>query len=154
MGFFDKIWGADHDHSHSVPPEAEFHLDPQSVDAILAELDLESAISAHEMWKVRLQACLDGKSADLADPELVCVDDQCQLGIWLYGPGGQRLRGYPAFHALVARHQQFHQLAATVLSLAQAGQYDEAQAIMSGGYHSASSKVLMLLQDLKRGLGR
>jgi hypothetical protein len=152
MSFFDKLLGTES--AHSTLPETEFHLDPQSVEAILAELDLESAISAHETWKVRLQACLDGHSSEMMDPEVVCLDDQCQLGTWLYGPGGQRLSGYPAFRALVARHQQFHQLAATVLTLAQAGHHAKAQDMLHGSYRNASNQVVELLQDLQRGLGR
>jgi hypothetical protein len=122
--------------------------------AILAEIDIDTAISAHENWKLRLQNYINGRSQDDLRPEVICLDDRCDLGKWLHGPGRARLGKYMAFSVLVARHKSFHVHASNVVALAQAGEHDKAQNLIDGAYRYASNQVVLLLKDLKRGLGR
>jgi hypothetical protein len=84
--------------------------------------------------------------------EVVGVDYRSDLGKWLYGPGGQRFAGYPAFNALISRHQYFHLQAANVLSHAKCGNLEKAQETLQGSYRHASNQVTLLLRELKRGL--
>ena len=112
---------------------------------MLAEIDIDTAIAAHENWKLRLQNYLDGKSNEDLKPEVVCLDDRCDLGKWLHGPGQMRLGVYPAFSMLQA---------STVLALAQSGDKDKASQTLGTSYRHASNQVVLLLKELKRGLGR
>jgi len=152
MGFFDKFFGSER--PSDAPPMTEMTLDAQSAAAVLAEIDIDTAITAHENWKLRLQQYLKGESDDVLDPATVCMDDRCALGQWLHGPGGQRLGKYPAFSVLVARHQYFHQQAADVVTQVQAGDRTKATQTLNSSYRYASSQVILLLKDLKRGLSR
>ncbi len=160
MGFFSKLFGmtaaADGKTQANEASSAasEMGLDAKSAAAILAEIDIDTAIAAHENWKLRLQNYLNGNSTETLQPEIVCLDDRCDLGKWLHGPGGQRLGKYPSFSVLVARHKYFHVQASTVVALAHANDKDKATQTLEGSYRHASNQVVLLLKDLKRGLGR
>jgi hypothetical protein len=133
---------------------SEMALDAATASAVLAELDIDTAIAAHENWSTRLLAVIRGTSGEALQPEVICLDDRCDLGKWLHGPGRQRLGKYPAFSVLVARHKHFHMEASTVLSLAQAGELAKAEQKLGSGYRHASNQVVLLLKELKRGLGQ
>lgn len=160
MGFFSKLFGMDSaaegkkSTSEAASPASELGLDAKSSAAILSEIDIDTAISAHENWKLRLQNYLNGNSTETLLPEIVCLDDRCDLGKWLHGPGGQRLGKYPSFSVLVARHKYFHLQASTIVALAHANEKDKANQTLDGSYRHASNQVVLLLKELKRGLGR
>lgn len=159
MGFFSRLFGFDDATQEkkatkeSAGSTSELGLDAKSAAAILAEIDIDTAIAAHENWKLRLQNYLNGNSTENLQPEVVCLDDRCDLGKWLHGPGGQRLGKYPAFSVLVARHKYFHIQASTVVALAQTNDKDQASKTLDGSYRHASNQVVLLLKELKRGLG-
>lgn len=162
MGIFSRLFGMDTpdkveaDKSRLPGDSAaasEMKLDAKSAAAVLAEIDIDTAIAAHENWKLRLQNYLNGNSDEVLQPEIVCLDDRCDLGKWLHGPGGQRLGKYPAFSMLVARHKYFHIQASTVVALAQANDKDKASQMLDSSYRHASNQVVHLLKELKRGLG-
>ena len=162
MGFFSKIFGLDSSDKakpgKSRTPEqsldpSEMGLDAKSAAAILAEIDIDTAIAAHENWKLRLENYMNDKSTETLQAEVVCLDDRCDLGKWLHGPGGQRLGKYPAFSMLLARHKYFHVQASTVVALAQADDKARATQVLDSSYRHASTQVVLLLKELKRGLG-
>ena len=73
MGFFSKLFKWD----DKAPPnsqlpsqlqQSELGLDAKAASAVLAELDIDKAIAAHENWKARLQKRLDGTSDEVLDP--------------------------------------------------------------------------------------
>lgn len=160
MGFFSRLFSmGSKDTDIKAPadaagPTSELGLDAKSAAAILAEIDIDTAIAAHENWKLRLQNYLNGNSTETLQPEVICLDDRCDLGKWLHGPGGQRLGKYPAFSVLVARHKYFHVQASNVVALAQTNDKAKAIQTLEGSYRHASSQVVLLLKELKRGLGR
>ena len=160
MSILSKIFGTDSPVQESTLPTQgaddnhEIRLDPAAAAAVLAEIDIDTAIAAHENWKLRLQNYLDGKSSEDLKPEVVCQDDRCDLGKWLHGAGKMRLGAYPAFSVLIARHKYFHVQASTVVALSQAGNRKMAAHALESSYRHASSQVMLLLKELKRGLGR
>jgi hypothetical protein len=85
---------------------------------------------------------------------LQCQDDRCDLGRWLNGSGQERLGHSPAFGMLVARHRYFHQQAAAVITCFQAGDQAQALQLLNGRCRHASNQVLLLLKELKRGMGQ
>ena len=161
MGFFSRLFGtATPDKvaagksplpGDSAEP-SEMKLDAKSAAAVLAEIDIDTAIAAHENWKLRLQNYVNGKSSEILKPEVVCLDDRCALGEWLHGPGSQRLGRYPAFSLLLARHKYFHVQASSVVALVQADAKDKATQLLDSSYRHASNQVMLLLKELKRGL--
>ena len=161
MGFFSRIfkWNDDErsNRTTSAPdtmaPGSDLALDAKTAAAVLAELDIDTAIANHENWKARLHAQIRQESTEALDPELICQDDRCDLGKWLHGPGRDRLGKYPAFTVLVARHKYFHVQASTVAAQVLAGQPAEAEKTLNSSFRYASSQVVLLLKELKRGLG-
>jgi len=161
MGFFSRLFG----HSDTKIDEAaakkaddlrasEMGLDAKSAAAVLDEIDIDTAIASHENWKLRLQNYVNGQSTEDLRPELICMDDRCDLGKWLHGAGTQRLGKFPAFSVLIARHKYFHIQASSVVAMTQSNQKDEATRVLDGSYRHASTQVILLLKELKRGLGR
>ncbi|MBB1075961.1 CZB domain-containing protein [Rhodoferax sp. 4810] len=161
MGFFSRLFGSSDRKSEEAAatkadsmPASELGLDARTAKAVLDEIDIDNAIAAHENWKLRLQNYLNGQSTEELRPEFICMDDRCDLGKWLYGPGTRQLGKYPTFSVLIARHKFFHLQASTVVALTQANQKDEANKVLEGSYRHASTQVVLLLKELKRGLGR
>lgn len=134
------------------PWEATRHS--RQAETVLAALDIDAAIQAHERWKERLMDYLEGRSQERIDPAVVRRDDRSALGRWLLSVGAATLGHQPAFALLMARHQYFHEQAATVVELAQSGKWDQAVQVLNGGYRHASSQIVLLLKELKRGLGQ
>ena len=122
--------------------------------ALADSIDIDAAIASHERWRLQLQDMVNGRSQEVMRPERVCQDDRCDLGRWLYGTGRVRLGHYPAFTMLVARHKYFHQQAAEVVMAFQAGEQQKAVQLLNSSTRHASNQVLLLLKELKRGLGR
>lgn len=160
MGFFSRMFKWSDEDRSTLPPKAadtatpsDLGLDAQTAAAVLAELDIDTAMAAHENWKARLLAHIRNESSEKLDPDLICQDDRCDLGRWLHGPGRERLGKYPAFSVLVARHKYFHVQASTVAAQILAGQREEAEKTLNGSFRYASNQVTLLLKELKRGLG-
>lgn len=134
-----------------MPPDLmdETGLDSDAMEAVMTIIDVDIAIACHESWKLCLENVLDGKSSKVLSPEILALDDHCELGQWLYGPGRQRLGRHPAFPVLIARHKYFHLQASSVAALAQSGDIDKARQILQTSYQQASSQVVLLLKQLK-----
>jgi hypothetical protein len=161
MGFFSRLFGSNDAKSNEVAAKnadtlraSEMGLDAKTAAAVLDEIDIDTAIAAHENWKLRLQNYVNGQSTEDLRPEFICMDDRCDLGKWLHGAGTQRLGKFPAFAVLIARHKYFHIQASSVVAMTQSEQKDEATRVLEGSYRHASTQVILLLKELKRGLGR
>jgi Chemoreceptor zinc-binding domain len=159
MGFFNHLFNLDkfdalplHPRISSLHSSDEMRLDADTVQMVLAEIDVDAAIHSHENWKEQLQSVLDGQPSYILPIDVACHDDRCELGKWLRGVGSHRFAQYPAFSALVSRHQDFHTEAAKVLTQAQSGDMDKARETLGGSYRQASSQVVLLLKELKRSL--
>jgi hypothetical protein len=116
--------------------------------AEVAGLNFQDAVAAHQRWKARLQASIDGTSQETLDPAVVARDDQCVLGKWLHGQGASSFGTKPVFGDLKAEHAQFHRLAGEVLAAAQGGNKDQAQQKLGSAFSQSSVKVLGLLANL------
>ncbi len=134
-----------------------FGRDTQETDSTLSEkmvraadeLDIETAISAHQNWRLRLELYLAGTSQETFIPSVVCSDNHCALGRWIYGKGGTYLGKYPGFTALKNHHKMFHLTASNVVALTQADKKNEADKILSTQFEQFSSKIVEDLQQMK-----
>lgn len=104
-------------------------------------LDIQTAMIAHENWKLRLQAYLDGASTEQFLPEVICFDNHCDLGQWIHGKGQAHLGKFAGFTALLEHHKMFHYAASNVVALSQAGKQAEAQKILEGSFVAFSKAV-------------
>jgi hypothetical protein len=135
---------------HSAEPP---RTDPLEEEA--AGLNFRTAIEAHQKWKARLLAVIDGSSTESLSVNAVSCDDQCVLGKWIYGAGGQQFGALEQFEKLRTNHASFHRCAGQVLQLAQAGKKSDAQTnLMSGEYARASRNVVLDLARMYQQLSR
>lgn len=111
-------------------------------------LDFVTAIRAHQAWKGRLLAVVEGRSGELLDPREVCRDDVCTLGLWLYGTGSRQYAGEPLLPVVMQAHREFHQQACQVLRAAQDGHAGLARQMLATDYHRASVRVQGKLAEL------
>lgn len=122
---------------------------PIDASAELAGLNFMTAIDAHMKWKTRLENYIQGTSSEDLKVEVVCRDDQCPLGKWIYSTGGERFGSIDTFGEMKGQHALFHQCAGRILETAQAGKKDEAMRLLQyGDYVRASEQVKRLLAKL------
>ncbi len=123
-----------------------------AIDPAAAEfggLNFMTAIEAHIKWKSRLETYIQGTSKEDLKVEVVCRDDQCPLGKWIYSVGGERFGTLDTFGDMKGQHALFHQCAGRILQTAQAGQKEEAMRLLQyGDYVRASEQVKRLLAKL------
>lgn len=125
-----------------------FGLTEAKKEDIKSEINIMDAITAHVVWKVRLQNYLNGTSTETLDPMVICRDDQCALGKWIHGPGMKHFHEHEAFHTLRADHAQFHYIAANVVKKVQENDRAGADALMDNEYAHTSRKVVHALNEL------
>lgn len=112
-------------------------------------LNFKSAVDAHMKWKMRLETYIGGTSNEDLKVDVVCRDDQCPLGKWIYSRGGSDFGYSETFFDMKAHHANFHRCAGDVLAKAQAGRKEEALDLLHRGeYVRASERVKKLLAKL------
>lgn len=113
-------------------------------------VELEVARAAHQAWKMRLRAFLDG-DADIPKEQAVS-GHQCDFGKWYYGPGKEHFgQGNPGFKTLENPHLEMHDLIARILEAKSAGRTQEAEKM----YEQAcklSDKIVFGINDLMSSL--
>ncbi len=114
-------------------------------------IDLENAIPAHVQWKSRLQAAIDTNKKEL-DPAVICQDNKCDLGIWIYGAGKQyKLKS--SYEVLRQKHAEFHKCAADVANKIISNDKVSAQKLLDGVFKETSLETVMAIQSLRREVG-
>lgn len=109
------------------------------------------AIDAHLRWKERLRDHIRGVGKEDLKVETVSRDDQCTLGQWINGIGGERFGQMPAFAVVRSRHARFHQCAAEVLTVAQQDKQRALRMLEEGSYRDASEQVAEAITALFEG---
>jgi Chemoreceptor zinc-binding domain len=142
MSFLSSLFGGFFGLGKQSQEEIDF------AQSALHDLDIKVAVSAHENWKNRLQAYLDGTSKEVFDANVVCFDDRCDLGKWIHSSGKARLGQYPSFTALMSHHKMFHFAASNVVALQVRGKTAEAEAILNGQFSQFSKSVVSDLDAL------
>jgi Ribonuclease G/E len=102
LDWFKRILGQKADEA-APPPPAEASME-------VAGLNFMTAIEAHIKWKTRLETYIQGTSQEDLKVEVVCRDDQCPLGKWIYSTGGERFGTIDTFGEMRgdAAADQFH----------------------------------------------
>ena len=102
------------------------------------------AVEAHIKWKIRLQKHLDGTSEEKLNPEVICLDNQCTLGQWIYGDG-QQYQKMEGFEELRNIHANFHKCASEVIRKTDAGDKPQAEAMFRNDYSLLSKDITRML---------
>jgi len=111
-------------------------------------LDFAAAIRAHQAWKGRLQAVVNGESEERLHSADVTPDDRCVLGQWLHGPGCQGFQGESLLDTVRTAHARFHLMAGAVLRAVEEGRPQDARQLLASDYHRASVQVQGKLAEL------
>lgn len=105
------------------------------------------AINAHIAWKLKLQKYIDGVSEEKLNPDIICQDNKCKLGQWIYGQG-QVLNAKPLFQDCREKHADFHKFAAEVVRKCDSGDKSQAQVMLDSQYRVLSRKIIKSLTQL------
>ena len=97
-------------------------------------------ISAHVAWKQRLEELLRGTSAERLEPDVIALDNRCDLGKWIYGSGAS-FSATPDYGVVKDLHAQFHRAAASVVSCYQNGDTQAARELLDGEYSHISDSL-------------
>ncbi|MCW9023496.1 MAG: CZB domain-containing protein [Gammaproteobacteria bacterium] len=103
------------------------------------ELDFLAAIEAHVRWKIRLESYIAGTCDEELEAETACKDDECLLGKWIYGAGGEKYNELDKFQYIKETHTNFHRCAGDVIRMVDNGQTDEARELLLHGEYSTYS---------------
>lgn len=145
--WFTALAKGDVKHSNTIATAP--HLGGIKEDAVVQGLDFVAAIEAHRKWKDRLSDYAQGLSNEKLDHSIICRDDQCALGKWIYSSGSVFTGHLPLFHQLKAKHAQFHISAAEVVEKVQQGHKEEAvELLLEGEFPKSSRDVQSLLSKL------
>jgi hypothetical protein len=112
-------------------------------------MNFDDAISAHIKWKVRLARFIDGTSADLLKSEILCRDNLCDLGKWIYGEGAV-FNDKPHYQDVVTKHANFHRCAANVVKKVEDNDNIGANSLLSGQFTVASKETVTAIMELKK----
>lgn len=114
-----------------------------------AGIDFMAAIEAHVRWKVRLENYIDGTSTEKLDAEVVGMDNQCPLGKWIYGAGGDKYNANPLFQEIREIHANFHKCSAGIMRQSNAGDKEgAAEALRRGEHFKLSQRIEVKLARL------
>ncbi len=92
------------------------------------KVELEVARAAHQAWKMRLRAFLDGQ-AEIPREQAVSGHD-CDFGRWYYGAAREQFTAHAGLlDALEAPHTRMHELIGRILEAKAAGRTVEAEAM-------------------------
>lgn len=115
----------------------------------IESVDFYAAIQAHVLWRVRLEAYVEGTSTEKLNPEIVARDDCCALGKWIYGAGGTHYGTHPRFPELKEVHACFHKAAGEVVRCVDSGNNEKArELLLQGKYTTCSHQVKSHLAKL------
>lgn len=110
---------------------------------------ITKGIGAHGLWKQRiLDAIKTGKSE--WTPEVVCQDNQCEFGKWLYSCSKQD-QASPHYSKVKHLHADFHKEAAKVLKMALDGKKKDAEVAVGDNsqYKSISGNLTREMMSWK-----
>lgn len=103
--------------------------------------EINKAVGAHGMWKIRLREAIDtGKSTFTVAN--VKVDNLCEFGKWLYSlPSAQQTEAH--WKTVQTMHAEFHKVASSILAAALSGQKEQAEnGLKAGGDFARTSAKL------------
>ena len=115
-------------------------------------MDLNTAMQAHNEWKVKLRMAISKK--EQLDADTIARDNCCALGKWLHGEAKSLYSALPAYKDCVGKHAGFHREAGAVARSINAAQYDKAEAMLAAGtpYAQATSAVGSAILGLKKAV--
>jgi hypothetical protein len=115
---------------------------------------IQRAITAHGVFKVRLSLIVEAGTADMT-AAAAAADNLCPVGQWLYEGLGPSAKADPHYESVRALHATFHRAAGEVMALSLARKQGEALAAMEtpSTFKQASDKLVAALVAWSESLG-
>lgn len=112
-------------------------------------MNFDDAIKAHSAWKFKLQSYIQKPDGSLK-PDSIALDNQCDLGKWIYGDG-KSFSNLPDYEALRSEHAKFHKCASGIVRRADSGENvgDEIALGANSEFAKISGKVVSLIMEMK-----
>lgn len=104
-------------------------------------MDWMKIINAHVMWKKRLTEYAKGDQAESLDARVICLDNQCDFGRWLYSTEGKAWQNDASYQQVRDLHAQFHVKAAEIVRLIDEKQVTKACDLLRGEYSRISEQL-------------
>lgn len=114
------------------------------------DLDFAKWINAHRDWRRRLTAYIEGTSTETLDESVVCLDNRCDLGKWIYSHGGRFYGDLPIFGKLKDHHADFHRSAGKVIHIYKTDGQEAAAKALHADFDLQSMRVVGCLQTLEK----
>ena len=113
-------------------------------------MDLDSAISKHSEWKVKLRSAISKQEA--MDAISIAKDNCCELGQWLHGEAKAKFGKLSSYSECVTKHAAFHVEAGKIASTINAKHFAKAETMLSPGsvYNTVSNTVATAIMRLKK----
>lgn len=114
--------------------------------------DFKKAISAHLGWRSRLNNYINNPDGSLKS-EIVCMDNQCELGQWLHGIGKNNPKSSLKIYSdLMSSHADFHQAAGKIVDLINHRQLDDALEEMRPHSHfvQKSKETVSMIKEFQK----
>ena len=114
--------------------------------------EINDAIGAHGMWKMRLRTAIAAGVGDITSADAGC-DDKCAFGKWIHGPSiDAATRAGMPYQVIRRLHAEFHQAAGQVLARVERGDRKGATDLFDGEYSARSEKLVRGLTKWKSEL--
>ena len=113
-------------------------------------MNFDDAIKAHVAWKIKLTTYIKKPDRSL-NHEVVCKDDNCDLGKWIHNEG-KAFANLVEYNQLKKEHARFHKAAADIIKKADAGHglSEEVAVGMKSEYNEASNNVVSAIMQMKK----
>ena len=108
----------------------------------------DDAIAAHIKWKTRLGQFIDGTSTEKLDSAVVCKDNVCALGKWIYGDG-EKHKTATHYGELLTKHAHFHRCAGDVVKKVESNDRTGAKSMLAGEFVNAAKATVTAIMALK-----
>ncbi|MEW8043443.1 MAG: HAMP domain-containing protein [gamma proteobacterium symbiont of Phacoides pectinatus] len=107
-------------------------------------LDLESAKSKHQNWKVRLRAFLNNETMLTADQ--AASHTHCEFGRWYYSDGLHRFGDIAAMREIEAPHLELHKLIRAIIEAKNSGNTELAEELYFR-VEPLSQRIVVLMEQ-------
>ncbi|ACT48161.1 methyl-accepting chemotaxis protein [Methylotenera mobilis] len=112
------------------------------------DFSFEEAKQAHIKWKTRLVDYIAGRSKEHLEVDIVCRDDKCPLGGWIYGRA-QKHAHTPEYKELKTAHAEFHESVGHIVRCVHDQNQVKAKQLLGGEFSKTSKRTINAIDAIE-----